>query len=280
MQCPNCGHEVRGKFCGNCGTRVADSPPAPPQAAGDSGATAAIRPEDLRDMMAGASSGQPSYGTTAQQSYSGTGSALPSGDGPSGGYGFSQSSPQGMARATPSFGRSAGPQGLPGGVAVPPGVQQALVPLEALGKRLTAWIGCALLLVGLFVAAKTYSVSAGVFSVSGSRSLWDYATFWSVILLLLIVASAGLAYLRDYKWLVITGAGSFIILILNFLYAFSTGVSYAGISARPSWGWILLFPGALLIMAAGAMPATGRDAVDDYGLNRFIASLQNRVGNR
>ncbi|HEX6507921.1 MAG TPA: hypothetical protein VF221_09840 [Chloroflexota bacterium] len=163
------------------------------------------------------------------------------------------------------------------GYEVPEPVQNALAPLERVGKQYIAWIGCIVLFIGLFVPAKTYSFSSAIVSVSTSQSLWDYGTFWAVILLLLIIASAGLAYLRDYKWLVVTGGASLVILLLNFLYAFA-GV--AGFSAHPSWGWILLFPGALLIIAAGAMRATERDAVDDNGLNNIIAAVQNKSATR
>lgn len=46
--CRNCGNEVRGKFCTNCGTPVpADTGHA---AAGDSGATTVLRAEDLLKM--------------------------------------------------------------------------------------------------------------------------------------------------------------------------------------------------------------------------------------
>jgi hypothetical protein len=163
------------------------------------------------------------------------------------------------------------------GYQVPDSVQNALTPLEPVGKQYLAWIGCVLLFIGLFVSAKTYSYSALTINVSASQSLWDYATFWSVILVLLVAASAVLAYVRDYKWLVVTGGVSLLILILNFLYAFSGEV---GFSAHPSWGWILLFPGSLLIMVAGAMRSTARDAENVNGLNNIIASVQNRSNSR
>src|SRR5947209_864054 len=41
--CRNCGHEVKGKFCTNCGTPLEDSD----QPAADAGATSVIRSEDL-----------------------------------------------------------------------------------------------------------------------------------------------------------------------------------------------------------------------------------------
>lgn len=179
-------------------------------------------------------------------------------------------------RSTPPPLKSSRSNGL-WGFQVPDSVQNALTPLEPVGKQYLGWIGAALLLIGLFVAAKTYTYSALTVNVSASQSLWSYGTFWAIILLLLAAASAVLAYVRDYKWLVVTGAVSFVILILNFLYAFSGEL---GFSARPSWGWILLFPGALIIMAAGAMRSTARDAENENGLNNLIASVQSSTSKR
>ena len=216
--------------------------------------------------------GQPPYG--------GAGPGQPPGGPPPSGSNWARE--LGINQPPPG-GPTGGPGGFPGGfkIPVPPGVQNALAPLEQFGKQIVAWAGCVVLLVGLFVSAKTYSYSGGViFSFSASRSMWDYATFWSVILILLIIASAGLAFIRDYNWLLITGAASLVILILNFLYTFSTGVSLSGYSAHPSWGWILLFPGALLILAAGAMRPTPRDAQDDYGLMKLIGQARSQTGSR
>lgn len=185
------------------------------------------------------------------------------------------STPQSPPVATSSRPRSSGgPQlAFPSQLAVPTALQERLAPLEKVGKRYLAWIGCALLFIGTFPDAKTYSWSSSGFSFSASKSLWGYAAFWATVLVLLVIASAGIAFLRDYRWLLITGAASLLILILNFLYAFSGESVY---SAHPSWAWILLFPGALLILAAGATRATPRDAPDDNGLNNAVASIMNR----
>ena len=163
------------------------------------------------------------------------------------------------------------------GYQVPDSVQNALAAFEPIGKQYMGWIGAGLLLIGLFVSAKTYSYSAFNINVSASQSLWDYGTTWAVVLLLLAAASAGLAYIRDYKWLIVTGGVSLLVLILNFLYAFK-GV--LGFSAQPSWGWIILFPAALIIMAAGAMRSTARDNENENGLNNVISSVQNSSGRR
>jgi hypothetical protein len=184
----------------------------------------------------------------------------------------------------PGGGPVGGPQRLafPGGVSivVPPGIPQALAPLEAVGKQYLAWIGAGLLFIGTFLSTKTYSVNAGIFgSVSGSDDLWQWANFiWPLLLVLLAAASVGVAFLRDYKWLVVTGGVSLLILILEFLYTFSSGVS--GVSAHPSWGWIVLFPAALLILAAGVIRPNPRDNPDDHGLERFLGQSRNRTGAR
>jgi hypothetical protein len=69
-----------------------------------------------------------------------------------------------------------------------------------------------------------------------------------------------------------------VILIIQFLWTFSSGYSISGVSAHPSWGWILLFPGALLILAAGAMRPTPRDRQDDAGVMRLIGQARSRTG--
>lgn len=243
MYCANCGNEVHGKFCTKCGAPVVEAPD-------ESGATHIMQPGDVPEM---APNGPPPSGATEWSSpYSASGVATaPPPD-------------------VPPFAAD-----LASRLIVPPGVQQQLAPLEGIGKQYLAWAGCLLLLIGTFVSDKTYSVSVSFLgtSYSGSVSLWDYATFWSLVLLLLIAASAGLAFIRDYKWLLLTGAASFVILVLNLLFAFA-GVS--SLSAHPSWGWILLLPGALLILAAGATRPTPRDAVDDNGVMNLIGSLRSR----
>src|SRR5205807_5635253 len=48
VNCQNCGSEVNGKFCTNCGTPLPDDTASTP----DSGATTVIRAEDLQRMEA------------------------------------------------------------------------------------------------------------------------------------------------------------------------------------------------------------------------------------
>ena len=344
MNCPNCGNEVRGNFCTNCGTRIEQeqaSPPTPseidpgataairpgdltnlaeresagPQppgpAASDPGATAMMRPEDLQGLRSGAQQPPtgpgmgresqrpyeaPSPGPADQQPYGGqsagsggqppyeTPGAGPTPTPPSGGNWARE---LGVASPQTSYGGPAGgPQRLvfPGGISMvmPPGISQVLAPLEPVGKQYLAWIGAVLLFIGTFLSTKTYSVSAGILgSFSGSDDLWQWASFiWPLLIVLLALASAGVAFLRDYKWLVVTGGVSFLILILQFLYTFSTGVSVSGLSAHPSWGWIILFPAALLILAAGVMRPGPRDNPDDHGLERLLDQSRNRTGAR
>ncbi|MBV9281144.1 MAG: hypothetical protein JOZ41_13765 [Chloroflexi bacterium] len=361
MKCPNCGKEVLGNFCTNCGTRMDRAAQGTSQPR-DPGATAVIRPEDMREvearqqsaqprgddsgatMMAqpgdfpwdsgqtltgapgsqpygtppgsqpyggpggpppyGAPGGQQPYGPQGQQPYGAPPGSQPygaPGQQPYGGPGPGQQYQESYGNSPPGPGSSnwasqlglgqgaqRGPMGGPVGAGqqplfgfqTPAGVQQTLAPLEQAGKQIIAWIGSVLLLIGLFLPAKTVSYS-GIITVSGSGSLWDYGTFWAVVLLLLAVASAALAYLRDYKWLLITGGAALVILVVQFLYAFSSnGVSLEGLSVHPSWGWIILFPAALLILAAGAMRANPRDAVNDQALMSLIGGVRSNVGGR
>jgi hypothetical protein len=172
----------------------------------------------------------------------------------------------------------------PFGYYVPDSVQNALTPLEPVGRQYMGWIGCALLLIGLFLSVKTYSyngpaIGIGQVSVpSVSQTFWEYSGLWAFVLLVLSVGSAGLAFIRDYKWLLVTGGASLVILLLNFFWTFSS--PFVLTSAHPSWGWILLFPGAIIIILAGAMRSTARDAENENGLNNIIASVQNSSNRR
>jgi len=162
---------------------------------------------------------------------------------------------------------------------VPPALQQTLAPLEVVGKQFLAWIGAALLIISLFLNSKTLTVNAVFGTHSTSGTFWDWAPFWGTIIFILALATAGLAYLRDYRWLLVTGALTLVILIFQFLYTFSTGVSYSGVSAHPPWyTWTLLFAGPLAILAAALMRPNPRDKPDDHGVERLIASLRGGAG--
>jgi hypothetical protein len=143
------------------------------------------------------------------------------------------------------------------------------------GKRYLAWIGAALLIIGLFLNSKTLTVNTAFGTRSTSGTFWDWAPFWGTIIFILALATAGFAYLRDYKWLLATGALTLVILIFQFVYTFSPGVSYPGVSAHPPWyTWTLLFAGALAALAASLMRPNPRDNPDDQGVERLIAGLR------
>jgi hypothetical protein len=174
------------------------------------------------------------------------------------------------------------PTNAPFGIQIPDSVQNALAPLEPVGRQYLAWIGAALLLIGTFLHVKTYTYNGpnlglNISVPSASQTFWEYSGLWAFVVLVLAIASAGLAFIRDYKWLVVTGAVSFVILVLNLLFTFS-GV--LGLSARPSWGWIVLFLGALAVLAAGMMRSTARDAENPNALDNLIASVQSRSSSR
>lgn len=174
------------------------------------------------------------------------------------------------------------PTNAPFGIQIPDNVQNALVPLEPVGRQYLGWIGAALLLIGTFLSVKTYTYNGpnlglNISVPSASQNFWDFSGLWAFIVLVLALASAGLAFIRDYKWLLVTGGVALVVLVVNFLYTFS-GV--LGLSARPSWGWIVLLLGDLIVLAAGAMRSTARDAENANGLDNLIASVQSRANNR
>lgn len=124
-------------------------------------------------------------------------------------------------------------------------IQTYLAPLEGLGNQKVAWIGSILLFIGIFLPAKAASIPFA--NITVSASLWDVAKLESFLLILLALASAGLAYLRDYKWLWATGTVASFFLIIELFDSLTE--SYL----HPSWGWGVLFPAVALILAAAAM---------------------------
>jgi peptidoglycan/LPS O-acetylase OafA/YrhL len=122
-------------------------------------------------------------------------------------------------------------------------IQGYLAPLDALGRQTVAWIGSALLLVGIFLPAKSVSV----LGFSTSVSYWDYSKLDSFVLFLLAAASAGLAYIMDFRWLWVTGVASVVFVLL--LLVSTLGEAFVS----PSWAFLVLFLGALAILAAAAM---------------------------
>jgi hypothetical protein len=133
-------------------------------------------------------------------------------------------------------------------------IQGYLAPLESLGKQKVAWLGSILLFIGIFLPTKAASVP--FLNITVSASFWDFAKFESFLLMLLALASAGLAYIRDYKWLWATGIAISFFLLIEFFDA----VTHSYI--HPSWGWLILFPAVLLILAAAALR---RDPMETSG---------------
>jgi len=114
-----------------------------------------------------------------------------------------------------------------------------LRPLEGLGSQKAAWIGSILLVVGIFLPTKAASIPFR--NVTISASFWDFARFEAFLLILLALASAGLAYARDYTWLWVTGIAAAFFLIVEFFQSFTQ--SYV----HPSWGWLVLFLSMVLL---------------------------------
>lgn len=133
--------------------------------------------------------------------------------------------------------------------------QRYLSPLQRLGAQRSAWIGAALLFIGVFLPAKAATIP--FLNVTISASFWDFSKFESLILILLALASGWLAWVHDYKWLWVTGAISLVFLVIEFFDALTA--SYV----HPSWGWLVLFPGVVLILAAAALKRDPRETPGD-----------------
>lgn len=134
-----------------------------------------------------------------------------------------------------------------------------LGPLEQFGRQNVAYVGAALVLIGTFLPEKYYSASAGIYSVSATRSIWDLSVLWGLLMLLAAIVTAFAAWQHDYRLLWATGGVILVAEILNLLNSFSGD----GISARPSWGWIILIVGLLGILAAAIMPSKPGEPTGD-----------------
>jgi hypothetical protein len=148
-------------------------------------------------------------------------------------------------------------------------VQNALAPLEQVGRQTIAWIGAALLAIGVLLLPVA---SISVFIVSASYKMWTVSSFSWFLLLLCAAVAAGVAYLRDYQWL--WAAGGLALLIL--LYRFVDIITNSILSL--SWGWIVLFPGALLILVAAAMRPNPSEVSGDA--RAFVTDVVGRFSNR
>src|SRR5579872_695997 len=144
----------------------------------------------------------------------------------------------GSSSVPPSTPLTTRPTNGPFGIQIPDNLQNTLTPLEPVGRQYLGWIGAALLFIGTFLSVKTYTYNGpnlglNISVPSASQNFWDLSGLWAFVVLVLALASAGLAFIRDYKWLLVTGGVAFIVLLLNFLYTFN-GV--LGLSAHHSWG--------------------------------------------
>lgn len=133
-------------------------------------------------------------------------------------------------------------------------------------SRILGIVGGALVILGIFLPLVTVSVeSAGM---SQSVSFLDSikgGSWEGYVLLLSGIASIALAVLRKYRILIVTGLIAFLVVVLNFInmkssLAKAMGQADAdmlermGVSVSTQWlGWIVLFIGSLILIAAGAM---------------------------
>ncbi len=148
--------------------------------------------------------------------------------------------------------------------------QGYLGPLEQVGRQNVAYIGAGLVLIGTFLPEKYYSVSAGIYSASTSFSIWNVSALWGILVLLAALVTAFAAWQHDYKLLWATGGVVLVAEILNLLNSFSGEL---GLSARPSWGWIILIVGLLGILAAAIMPSKpGEPSGDAIG---YVQNMMN-----
>lgn len=126
-----------------------------------------------------------------------------------------------------------------------------LAPLQRLGNQKVAWIGAALLFIGVFLPTKAATIP--FINVTVSVSFWDFSKFESLLLIALALVSGWLAFIRDYKWLWLTGGVSLVYVLVEFFNALT------GSYLHPSWGWLILFPGVALLLAAAALQPDPRE---------------------
>lgn len=137
-------------------------------------------------------------------------------------------------------------------------------------SRILGIIGGALVIIGIFLPLVTVSVEQA--GISQSASFFDSikAGSWEgYVLILCGIASIVLAVLRKYRFLIITGVITLLVVVLNYInlksgLAKALGVADAdalermGVSVAVQWiGWLVLIVGALILIAAGA---TGKNA--------------------
>jgi len=130
-------------------------------------------------------------------------------------------------------------------------LRRYLAPLQRLGNQKVAWIGAALLFIGVFLPTKAATIP--FINVTVSVSFWDFSKFESLLLIALALVSGWLAFIHDYKWLWLTGGVSLVFVLIEFFNALT------GSYLHPSWGWLILFPGVALLLAAAALQPDPRE---------------------
>jgi hypothetical protein len=285
MNCPNCGSDVKGAFCTNCGTKVSQEAGAP-AAPRDPESTSVLRGEDMAafsQQQGAEATNPPSWSSEGPPTASTRSTGEPPDNAPppadDGGWKSTPPSQQQPAYPPPAATAPAPQPATPrmrpamatGGrsnwsapldnFAQSSGIQKALAPLEQLGRQKIVWIAAAVLIIGLFLPERTYTFSSAFISASASQSWWDYSTLGALLVLILAAASAFVAYARDYKWLWISGIIVLVFEVKVFIDAFSSIV--VGASFHPSWGWIFLFIGMLGLLAAAMMRPSAGEAQGD-----------------
>jgi hypothetical protein len=242
MRCARCGSENQdgALYCSHCGAALAGSPLDDPAVAASPPASATTEgaPSDVAPAQNGDSSPpQPSpSGVQVQARGASTDDVRAR---------FQSATDRMQAAAGPYEQRLVA-------------IQDALAPLDPLGKQLVTWIGCVLIIIGIFLPIKTWSWSIGILSYSQTDNYWDLNTPLSVLYLIALLAAAGFAYLRAYVWNWFIGAFFLVFLVLGFINSFSADVSgITGFSARPSWGWVFLVAGLAALLAGTAMREPG-----------------------
>lgn len=140
-------------------------------------------------------------------------------------------------------------------VRLPPQVQRYLAPLARFGNRNLAYAGAVLVFLGVWLPIKALSIPFADITVTAN--FWDVSKFESLILILAAAASAGLGYIRDYRWLWATAGVILLFEIIQFFDALTATYIH------PSWGWVVLLAGVLLLFAAAALDRDPREKQGD-----------------
>lgn len=129
-------------------------------------------------------------------------------------------------------------------------LQGTVAPLEAVGKQVVAYVGAALLFIGVFLPAQTYSFALLGSSLSVTASLWNAHFIWGFFVLLSAIVGAAAAAVRMFSWLWLAAIVSLVSLVIPFLSILLDSNWSIG------WGWIVLIVGWLALGAAAVMRDT------------------------